>query len=316
MSYDFQQQQGNQGGQFNQTPQTQERPGFSQTSNTFETGSNSNQSSSQNHGGNYQNGNSHNSGYGGGNTGGSYSGGNSSGGSYQQGRTSNSGGYNNSQGGSGYKGGGNSYGGGYSRGGGGGGFKGGGGGRFQRAQLTPEQLQAMPLPKSAVFDGNFNAPEQLIPVIREMADLLKQHGFAIRSSGMNGFPKMVSDNVQGIEFHIPWKEFGQIQNPKSYFNSDECKEFAKRYLPDWAGLKDSHQAFFCKNARLVLGKDLKQPAQISIIWSDDGVEGPTTRTQTSMHAGHIACISKAMHIPVINISNPDAVQRLRRFLEN
>lgn len=229
----------------------------------------------------------------------------------------NSGGYGSQSGsgGGGWKGnnsGGNSGG---WKGNSGGGWKGGGGkGGFQKPPLTPEQLIALKMPKTAIIDGNMRAPEQLIPAIRELADILKRHGFAIRTGGMDGVGKMVMENVPGAELHVPWKGFNDITVAESSYNSDECKEFAKRYLPDWGNLKDSHQSFFSKNVRLVLGKSIKQPCQIAIIWSEDGVENPGNRTPQSLHAGHIAAMCHDMRIPVININNPDAVQRLRKFV--
>lgn len=301
---------------YEQQPQNGQRPGFSEAPTNFATSGGFSQSippqqpqqssyaqqpqsqpqqptSYSNSGGSSSGGGG---GYGGGQRGG-YSGGQSNGG-----WKGNSGG----GGGGGWKG----------NGGGGGGWKGGGGGGFKgKPPLTPEQLIAMKMPKSIVMAGNFRAPEQLIPVIREIAEMIHQHGFALRASAMDGFDKLVLDNVQNLEIHLPWKDFNQVGQCESSFNSDECKEFAKRYMPDWGNLKDSHQAFFCKNVRLVLGKSLKQPCQLAIIWSEDGVEGPANRTAQSMHAGHIAAMCKDMRIPVINISNPDAVHRVRRFLE-
>lgn len=315
--------------------QDQGRPGFSSSNNSFESFGQPQQSQQQQGGygqqqqqppaqsGGYQQQQSqggqggYQSSNGGGSNSGGYGSGNSAGG-YGSQQSSGYGGGQSS--GGGWKGGGGQSSGGW-KGGGGGGWKGGGGnggsfgkGGFQRPQLSPEQLAAMPLPLSAVLDGNSRAPEQLVPVIREIADLLKRHGFAIRTGGMDGFSKLVMDNVPGCELHIPWRNFGEIPNPTSSFSGDECNEFAKRYMPGWDELKNAHKGMFSKNVRLVFGKSLKQPCQIAIIWSEDGVEGPANRGQYSQHAGHVAAICHAMKIPVININNPDAVQRLRRFL--
>ncbi len=220
--------------------------------------------------------------------------------------------------GGGYGGRGNGGGGGYGGGGrgGNGGFKGGGGGGRGgfKNPLTPQELEALTLPKAAVLAGNYGAPEALIPLIRDIAEILKRHGFVIRASAMDGFDKMVLDNVQPLELHIPWRGFNQVENAFSSFNSDESKEYAKRYLPEWSSLKDSHQAFFSKNARMVLGKNCKHPCQLAIVWSEDGVEGPQNRSQRSAHAGHIAAMARAMNIPVINLANPDAIQRVRQFV--
>lgn len=195
----------------------------------------------------------------------------------------------------------------------------GGGGNWkgrQQKQLTPEELANLQLPKTAVISGNARAPEQLKPLIAEIAGMLQSNGYTIRTSCMDGFDKMVQETVPNAEIHAPWKGFNQVQNEASNFNSDECKEFAKRFLPEWSSIKDSQQAMYSKNVRLVLGKYLKQPCQIVIIWSEDGCEGPANRTMQSGQAGHTSAIAKAMGIPVINLSNPNAVARLRQILES
>lgn len=196
----------------------------------------------------------------------------------------------------------------------GGGWKGGGG--FQRNTMSPEQLAALKLPKRGIIlTGNYNAPENIVDAIREFGDLIQKSGYVIRASSMNGFDKMVMDNFRDAEFHIPWKGFGDCTNPKSSYDSDQCKEFAKRYLPEWSSLKESHQAFWGKNVRLVLGKNLDAHAYAAVVWSDDGVEGPSNRGQRSGHAGHVAALCHACGIPVININNPNAIQRLRDIIE-
>lgn len=285
------------------------RPGFTEQTNSFEQGGGFQQGQAQT---------SHN--YGGGQNAGSngysrdnYQGGNrsgypSAGGGYSSGNGNSSGGSFSRN--SNYGGGGN----GNWKGKSSGGWNGKGG--FQKQTMTPEQLAAVEFPKrTVVLAGNYGAPESLIPVIREIADICRNAGLTIRASSMDGFDKLVMDNVPDAEFHIPWKDFGGVTNAKSTFNSDVCKEFAKRTLPEWGGLKESHQAFFCKNVRLVLGKNLDAHCQVAIIWSEDGVEGPANRGQRSSHAGHIAALCHACGIPVINISNPNAVQRLRNLIE-
>lgn len=283
------------------------RPGFTEQPSNFGGGDFNQQSNS----GQYNNGSNQN---------------NSSG--YSQ-----SGGYGNSGGGQG--GGGNSYGGsggGGNRGnygggnggggnwkgnGGGGGWKGSNKGGFgNKPPMTPEQLAALQLPKRGiVLAGNFGAQEGLVPMIREIASIIKQNGFNIRASNLDGFDKLVVQNVPDAEFHIPWKGFNDCHNPANTYYSEKALEFAKRYHPEWGTLKDSHQKFFAKNVTLVLGKSLESHAHAAIIWSDDGVESPSNRGQRSAHAGHIAALCHATGIPVINISNPNAVQRLRALLE-
>lgn len=238
-------------------------------------------------------------------------------GGYSNGGGSGSGGYggqrNNSYGGGG-NGGGNRYG-----GGGGGGFNrgGGGGGRGRfPPEPTPEELEAMKLPRAAVLMGNYNANEAIMPLIQEVMGVLRRNGYITRVSCSKGFEEMAY-NAAGRdgEVYLPFKGFEGKTEGFSTFSDAVSKEFAKRFLPEWNTIKESHQTFYSKNARLVLGKGCKSPAQVVIIWSDDGVEGPANRTQKSGHAGHVAAIAHAMKIPVFNLNNPGAVQRLTQFIE-
>lgn len=211
-------------------------------------------------------------------------------------------------------------GGGYGGGGGGGGFGGRGGGGGGRGRFppepTPEELEAMKLPRAAVLMGNYNANESILPLIQEVMNILRRNGFTARVSASKGFEEMAY-NAAGRdgEVYLPFKGFEGKQEGFSTYSDAVSKEFAKRFLPEWNTIKESHQTFYSKNARLVLGKGCKAPAQVAIIWSDDGVEGPSSRTQKSGHAGHVAAIAHAMKIPVFNLNNPGAIQRLTQFIE-
>lgn len=283
-----------------------DRPGFTEQTGSFSNGGGYGQQtqgqSQQSQGGYGQSG--------GGQSSGGYSGGGGGGGGgYNSGNRGN---YGGGGGGGGYGGGG----GGYRGGNGGGGFKGGGGGGFQKKPMTPEQLAALVLPKNGIIlSGNFDAPENIMPAIRELGEIILNAGYAIRASSMNGFDKMVMQAFPQAEFHIPWKGFGDCQNPKSSFDSEQCKEFAKRYLPEWNNIKETQQPFWGKNSRLVMGKNLDSLARAAVIWSNDGVEGSSNRSQRSGQAGHIAALCEACGIPVININNPNAAQRLRNLIE-
>lgn len=205
-------------------------------------------------------------------------------------------------------------------GGGGGGGRGGfNGGGFQKPPLTQAELDALVLPKAAAITGNYNAPEQVIPLIQEAVQLLRQHGYKIRISQGKGFDDYVGRVVgPSGELYLPWKfknDNGSFVPAFSTFNGDECKEFTRRYVPDWGAINEKQQAFWFKVTRMVLGKNCREPAQLSIIWSEDGVESPQTRTPKSGQAGLAAALSRAMNIPVFNLNNPNALQRLKQYLE-
>jgi Na+/H+-dicarboxylate symporter len=65
---------------------------------------------------------------------------------------------------------------------------------------------------------------------------------------------------------------------------------------------------------IFLGKDLKSPTQLLIIWSEDGAETARERTAKTGLTGVALSIAADLHIPVFNLQRPDAEQRLMQYL--
>lgn len=198
------------------------------------------------------------------------------------------------------------------RNGGGGGY-GGGKPAFKPKQWTPEELASARIYKTVVITGNEQPPPAVMAVLQRLVPELENRGFIIRSGGMRGIEDAVEGLARNIEVHLPWKGFDQKES-KFTFTTDEAKEFAKRHHPTWSSLKPVMQSFFAKNVRLVLGKDLRSPTQIVIIWSDDGVECVRERTARTGMAGHTLSIAAELKIPVFNLHRPDAEQRIMQYL--
>ena len=142
---------------------------------------------------------------------------------------------------------------------------------------------------------------------------LEKRGFVIRTGGMKGMENAVEEMARNLEVHLPWKGFDGKESKFTY-TSDEAKEFAKRHQPAWDNMKPVVQTFCAKNVRLVLGKDLKSPTQLLIIWSEDGAETARERTAKTGLTGVALSIAADLHIPVFNLQRPDAEQRLMQYL--
>lgn len=200
----------------------------------------------------------------------------------------------------------------------GGGFprQGGNGGKFQgRPPLTPQQLEALRLPKAAVITGNYNAQENVRPLVQEAINMLRHFGYILRVSSGKGIDDMALQAAGAeAEIYLPFR-FDNVPKAHSTFNGDECKEFSRRHVPNWGSVPEKQHSFYHKTTRMVLGKNCKEPAQLTIIWSDDGVESAATSTPKSGHAGYAAILSRAINIPVFNLNNPNALQRLKQYLE-
>lgn len=203
-------------------------------------------------------------------------------------------------------------------GGGGGGFQqrpqgGGGGGQFQRKVLTPEELAAYKLYKTVAITGEDNVPDHVAMAVLDVVKMVQDNDFIIRTSAMRGLEEEVMRHARGAEVHLPWKGFQNMESKFSY-SPDEAKELAKRCHPTWDNLKLPIQGFCAKNVRLVLGKDLKSACQLLIIWTEDGAESVRDRTGRTGLTGIAIDIAAQAHVPIINLQRPDAVNRIKAFL--
>lgn len=216
-----------------------------------------------------------------------------------------------------YQGGGNN--GGYQKkpwtpGGNGGNYNGGGGkAPFQRKVWTPEELASAKLYKSVVITGNDSPPPMVQQVLQRLVPELEKRNYVIRSGGMKGMENLVEELARNLEVHLPWKGFDG-KDSKFTYTTDEAKEFAKRYHPAYEQAKPVVQTFCAKNVRLMLGKDLKSPTQMLIIWSEDGAEHARERTAKTGLTGVAVSIATEIRIPVFNLQRPDAEQRIMAYL--
>ena len=184
---------------------------------------------------------------------------------------------------------------------------------FQRKVWTPEELAQAQIYKSVVITGNETPPPMVEQALRRIVPELEKRGYVIRSGGMKGVENAVEEMARNVEVHLPWKGFDGKESKFTY-TSDEAKEFAKRHHPMWDQAKPVIQTFCAKNVRLVLGKDLKSPTQILIIWSEDGAETTRERTAKTGLTGVALSVAAELRIPIFNLQRPDAEQRLMQYL--
>lgn len=205
-------------------------------------------------------------------------------------------------------------------GGGGDNYAGGGGNNFQNKtqqkgrQYTPEDLKNASLPLTAVFTGEEHVPDHIAQTCIRLARAFEAKGFKVRSGGLRGFDEIVERAVFGAELHLPFKNFNKKQG-ESYYTNEMCMELARRFKPDIDQLPDPVKSFYAKNPRMIYGRYLNTPAQIVIIWTEDGCEHPNEITQKSGSTGHVLKMAYHSGINIINLQRPDAEQRIKSYLE-
>jgi hypothetical protein len=167
--------------------------------------------------------------------------------------------------------------------------------------------------KPYVISGNKETPPNIIEQMFKIAKELETFSYTLRISSMDGPDKIIEPRINDKELYLPWKDFDK-KTSKLTFNTPESLKIAAMFNPSFSGLNFTVQAFLAKNARIVLGQNLKSPAMFVMCWSQDGVEDGKNKTSSTGNIGHIIAIASSMKIPVFNFGNADAEQRLKQYL--
>lgn len=189
----------------------------------------------------------------------------------------------------------------------------------QKEPLTPDQLKALRLYYTVVIAGNDRIPDQKALEVADLVKLAEKRGIRIRAGGQSETDVVVTENSKWAEYHLPWKMFNDIEvkGMGSTFNTDECFEFAKRYYNgDFETVNKFQRALHGRTPRLLFGKNLKSPANLVIVWSDDGAEKAADTGTRSGIAGHIVRMASAVNIPIINLNNPGSFNKAKALLES
>ena len=177
----------------------------------------------------------------------------------------------------------------------------------------PIDIDDVKLYKPYVGTGNKEAPSEILVQMKRLTKELECFGFTLRTGGMEGPDEAFESVATNIELHLPWKDFNNKAS-KFTFNTPEANGVAKMHHPAYDGLKPFIQAFLAKNARLVMGKDMKSRAMFVICWSEDGAETTSEKTSRTGNVGHIIAIACSSKIPVFNLGKRDAEERLKKYL--
>lgn len=197
---------------------------------------------------------------------------------------------------------------------------------------TPEELKRMRLPISIVVTGEDRISDSMAMTVDKVVKDIQERRITIRGGGNTDTDQVVTKAARYVEQHVPWAAKAddgkryfdlrdgdrvEVRGNGSSFNTEECFEFAKRYFHgDYETVNKFRRANTAKNVRLLFGSKLRAPAQLVIVWSEDGAENAHQTTSRSGDIGHLVRMATASGIPVINLKNQDAVSRIASFLEN
>lgn len=207
-----------------------------------------------------------------------------------------------------------------SNGGGGGGFQkkpwnGGDGGNKPWVKKPKEEFGPIEVYKPYAFMGNRDTPPDVLETMKRIATKLNEIGYTLRSDGGDVPGNVLEAGEWRKEVHLPWKAFNEKTSTLNY-SQKEAYELAKLFHPAWDGLKPAIQAFMARNARVVLGKDLKSPVMFMVCWSQDGAETLSEKSSRTGNVGHPLAIAAALGVCIFNLAKPDAETRLLTFVKH
>lgn len=167
--------------------------------------------------------------------------------------------------------------------------------------------------KTYIGIGNLDTPYAVQGQIGNLAKKLEEMGYTLRSDGGQGGSEAFTKAVTNKEIIIPWKKFNGQE--EGFFKTlPEANEIIRKFAPAFDTMKEAVQKILASKAHLVLGPDLTQPALFLVCWSSDGLEDGKKRTAKSGYIGTPVALASSNSIPVFNLKNPDALDRLKQFL--
>lgn len=162
---------------------------------------------------------------------------------------------------------------------------------------------------------NPEAPENILNQMKTLAQRLELKGYTLRTNGGKGGEEAFKSGATDIEIHLPWKNFNG-NDSKLNRTTDEAKALIAQFAPGYDALKPAVQTIIASKAHVILGKDLKNPIQFLICWTQDGAETLEKRNARTGYIGVAIALAASLKIPVFNLQNPDALDRLKQFLDN
>lgn len=161
--------------------------------------------------------------------------------------------------------------------------------------------------------GNKDMPQEIVDRLVEVTKQLDAQGYTVRIGGTDPFEDAIEKVVKNIEVHLPFRGFNNKESKFSYV-SDRAKAVASMFHPTFESMSKGVQTFLAKNARLILGDRMNQPALFLLVWTEDGADNIKKRTAKTGFAGHPIAIASSLPIPIFNLASPDAERRLMQHL--
>lgn len=164
--------------------------------------------------------------------------------------------------------------------------------------------------------GSRKAPYAILERMTAAAVRLARMGYTLRSGGAEGADTAFELGAGDLkEIFLPWRSFNG--NPSPFFPpTSEAFDLAASVHPAWQGLTQAAKKLMARNSHQILGADLLTPSGFVLCWTPDGAETDAQRGRNTGGTGQAIALADRNGIPVFNLANPDAGDRLLTFLKD
>lgn len=157
--------------------------------------------------------------------------------------------------------------------------------------------------------GSRETPPEILKLMTEIARVLEQKGWTLRSGGAPGADLAFEHGAINKEIYLPWRGFNGSQS-QLYNVSLQAIEMAEPHHPGWKYLKDPVKKLMGRNAYQVLGYNLDKKSKFVICWTQDGCESAKTRTSKTGGTGLAISLADSLGIPIFNLANKESYNRV------
>ena len=143
--------------------------------------------------------------------------------------------------------------------------------------------------------GSRETPRSILDLMTAIARKLEALGYTLRSGGATGADTAFEEGVERLK--------------EIYYDYDatsEAIEYASQFHPAWHNCRSGGRKLHGRNSMILLGRKLDTPVRFVICWTKDG--------KASGGTGQAIRIAEGCNIPVFNLFNANAIDRLEAYL--
>lgn len=165
-------------------------------------------------------------------------------------------------------------------------------------------------------------PEDQVETLSKLALTFSSLDYIFRSMAGSKDPiqnAILKEEKVKSEVYLPWKSFNpDIAKPYLLYPTEEAYTIACNYHKVFNSLPPTARAILATTIHLLLGKDLKNPLSLCLIYSECGTEtlkGKDIDYKKLGHLGFVIRVCADANIPVYNLRSSDGLTRLIEFLK-